>query len=157
MSIQLPHGGNVMNKMKYNPCFMGKMIKYARELRGMTQDDAAEVLNISDSFYKQIEQGKGNPSLANFQAIIEYYNLSADSLLYPGDTDQNSLENQNIRLIKRCNPAEQRLINALITTLLSNNDDSLRNHEEPTLESLYAKAYAEIDYKAFVANKKKSK
>lgn len=146
-----------MNDMKYNPRFMGRMIKYARESKGITQDDAAEVLNISDSFYKQIEQGKGNPSLANFQAIIAYYNLSADSLLYPGDNDQNSLENQNIRLLKRCNPAEQRLINAMITSLLSNNDDSLKKYEEPTLESLYAKAYAEIDHKTSTYAKKDSK
>lgn len=45
-----------MNDMDYNPQLIGRMIKYAREIKGLTQEEAAEELHISDSFYKQIER-----------------------------------------------------------------------------------------------------
>ena len=144
-----------MNDMDYNPQFIGRMIKYAREIKGLTQEEAAEELHISDSFYKQIEQGAGNPSLSNFRTIIEYYNISADSLLFPGDDDSNSVDNQIGRLVKRCNNAEKQFILAMITTMLANNDDALRNHSLPTLEELYAKAYAEIEHRQAAHSKKK--
>ena len=37
--------------MEYDARFMGRMIKYAREAKNLTQDDAAIKLNISESFY----------------------------------------------------------------------------------------------------------
>lgn len=144
-----------MNDMNYNPQFIGRMIKYAREIKGLTQEEAADALHISDSFYKQIEQGVRNPSLSNFRTIIGYYNISSDSLLFSKDDDSNSIDNQIGRLVSRCNNAEKQFILAMITTLLTNNDDSLRNHSLPTLEELYAKAYAEIDYKSSKSSKKK--
>ncbi len=144
-----------MNDMNYNPQFIGRMIKYAREIKGLTQEEAADELHISDSFYKQIEQGVGNPSLANFRTIIGYYNISADSLLFPKDNDANSTDSQIERLVSRCNDSEKQFILAMITALLTNNDDSLRNHTIPTLEELYAKAYAEIDHREAKVSKKK--
>ena len=96
--------------MEYDARFMGRMIKYAREAKNLTQDDAAIKLNISESFYKQIEQGTGNPSLPNYYTILNFYNLSADSLLFPGISDQNSTANQIIRILGRCNDSELRFI-----------------------------------------------
>ena len=133
--------------MEYDARFMGRMIKYAREAKNLTQDDAAIKLNISESFYKQIEQGTGNPSLPTFYSILNFYNLSADSLLFPGVSEPNSTANQIIRILGRCNDSELRFIFAMITALISNNDNSLKDVATPTLEELYAKCLAEFTYK----------
>lgn len=54
-----------MKKINNNECLLkfGEYIKEAREIRGYTQSDIASMLNITQSYYSLIENGKKNVDL----------------------------------------------------------------------------------------------
>lgn len=52
-----------------------------RNEKGLTQDEAAKALGISNKTVSKWENGTSSPDLAMLAALAEYYNVSADALL----------------------------------------------------------------------------
>ena len=56
-------------------------LKNAREDRDISQQEMADLLNITQSNYSKIETGIQEPSLNQLMIIAEYFNLTIDELL----------------------------------------------------------------------------
>ena len=61
---------------------LGKRIRSERMRIGLTQDEFAEKLNISTSYYARIESGIRMPSLELVIQIVELTNYSLDCLIF---------------------------------------------------------------------------
>lgn len=60
---------------------IGKAARKARVSLGMTQEDAAEQINVSVEFYSRIERGTALPSLKTFLRMAVTFGVSTDKLL----------------------------------------------------------------------------
>lgn len=58
-----------------------EILKKERERRGLTQEEAADVIGMSRSGYINIENGKRNPSLRSAFKIADFYNINVRLLL----------------------------------------------------------------------------
>lgn len=56
-------------------------LKNAREDRDISQQEMADLLNITQSNYSKIETGAQEPSLNQLMIIAKYFNLTIDELL----------------------------------------------------------------------------
>ena len=56
-------------------------LKNAREDRDISQQEMADLLNITQSNYSKIETGAQEPSLNQLMIIARYFNLTIDELL----------------------------------------------------------------------------
>lgn len=61
---------------------LGKRIRSERMRIGLTQEEFAEMLNISTSYYARIESGIRMPSLELVIQIVELTNYSLDCLIF---------------------------------------------------------------------------
>ena len=78
--------------MKLN---IGETIKKLRKEREITQEEFAEMLNISTSYYARIESGIRMPSLELVIQIVELTNYSLDCLIFgESKTEKIKLELQ---------------------------------------------------------------
>ena len=94
---------------------IGGKIKEARERAHLTQEELAEMVDISPTHMSVIERGVKTPKLDTFVKIINALHLSADALL------QNGIEHANDSIIAEisvrigCLPLEEqtRILNAI--------------------------------------------
>lgn len=69
---------------------LSQVLKNARKERHLTQDGCAELLNISTSFFKDLERCKSTPSLGGFYNICRTLNISADKCIFSENDDNSS-------------------------------------------------------------------
>ena len=50
---------------------IGERLQAARKLKGLTQEDVADKVGVSRTYYAQIERGERNPSTTVITSIIE--------------------------------------------------------------------------------------
>lgn len=79
---------NLTNLFVYNPqSFLGKnmkigtAMKFLRELKGMTQDEMAEKLNMTPNGYSHIERDLGNPNLPKIEKIAKVFDMTTVEFL----------------------------------------------------------------------------
>lgn len=60
---------------------VGQRIKIAREAKNLTQEDLAEIVDLSPTHMSVIERGVKVPKLDTFVAIANALDVSADALL----------------------------------------------------------------------------
>ena len=105
---------------------LGSKIQVRRRQLGMSQSDAAEVLDLSTSFYSRLERGERVASLETLIKISNCFDLSLDFLLKESLT-QNVSDSQKAELAQACtgkSPSQaERLIKWL--KMLSENIDRL--------------------------------
>ena len=70
--------------------FAGRL-KTLRKAKGMTQEKAAEELNISIEHLGNMERGQGKPSLELLVEIALYFHVSTDYLLLGRELDRDSI------------------------------------------------------------------
>ena len=98
---------------------MGDRIKEARKTRGLTQDQLAEILDVSVEFVGQIERSQRLPSMQIFIKLIEVLNVSADYLLRDSiSTGQLFGDNALGSKIEQLSRKERIALEALIDTYL---------------------------------------
>ena len=71
--------------MKYDMKQIGDRIRQLRMKRGLTQEKAAEALEIDRSFYSRIESGKKGCSVDLFIQLSALYDVSLDYLILGRD------------------------------------------------------------------------
>ncbi|MBD5498854.1 MAG: helix-turn-helix transcriptional regulator [Lachnospiraceae bacterium] len=77
--------------MIFHPKQFGIVLKNARIDKKLTQAELAEILDISLSYLKDLERFRNNPSYEIFERVIRYFNLSADSVIYPNRNSDKTL------------------------------------------------------------------
>lgn len=55
---------------------IGKAMKTLRELKGLTQEEMAEKLNMTTNGYTQIERNVGNPNLPKIEKIAKVFDMT---------------------------------------------------------------------------------
>lgn len=60
---------------------MGAKLRRARKRMRMTQEQAAEQINMSASFLGHVERGSGIPSVETIVRLCKLYKVSADVIL----------------------------------------------------------------------------
>ena len=107
---------------------LGAAIREARKVRGWTQKQAGEQLEISSEFLARVERGKGLPSVPTFARMVNVLNVSADELLGLAGAWANELVQQAgerdspvmkllISRLRGQSPLTLRLVESLIATL----------------------------------------
>lgn len=108
--------------MILHPKQFGIVLKNSRMDNKLTQAELAERLDISLSYLKDLERFRNNPSYEVFEKVIHYFNLSADTVIYPNNHLTDSTYQQIERLLTRCNKDQLNVILATTEALLSMND-----------------------------------
>ena len=97
---------------------MGKRIKRRRKELNITQNQFAEMLQISNNHLATIENGKGHASIELFCKICDTLDVSPDYLLlgqlHPNDVPLN-LQN----MLQLCNDDDLAIIQNLVEFLIS--------------------------------------
>lgn len=114
--------------MTFHPKQFGTVLKNARMDNKLTQAELAERLDISLSYIKDLERFRNNPSYEVFEKVIRYFNLSADTVIYPNRNLADSTYQKIDRLLTRCDDGQLHVILATLEALLSVS-------EKQTLES----------------------
>lgn len=60
---------------------MNQVFKSVRKLRGLTQDEAAELIGVKAQQVGRWERGEYEPDASEIDAMCEAYNVTADQLL----------------------------------------------------------------------------
>ena len=94
---------------------IGSKIKEARERAHLTQEELAEIIDISPTHMSVIERGVKTPKLDTFVKIVKALNLSADALLLDGmDQVNDSIVAELSVILGRLTDEEQnRILNAI--------------------------------------------
>ncbi|WP_233104103.1 helix-turn-helix transcriptional regulator [Haliangium ochraceum] len=107
---------------------IGSAARQARTALGLTQEDAAERLDVSVEFYARIERGNSLPSVPTLARIAAVLGVSADALLGrapfapgasatwmqvapPADTPE---VRRVVRMLRRASPGSVRLVSMLL-------------------------------------------
>lgn len=114
---------------------IGQAARRARKELKLTQEDAAERINVSVEFYARIERGTSLPSILTFVRIVTVLGVSADELIGRGAAMQLSLPDPTrqpapppapqdspeirriVRRLRRARPSAIRLVNLVLREL----------------------------------------
>lgn len=113
--------------MTLHPKQFGTVLKNARMDKKLTQAELAEILDISLPYLKDLERFRNNPSYEVFEKVIHYFNLSADTVIYPNQNLANDNYQKIIRMLTRCDEGQLQVILATTEALLSVSDMSLES------------------------------
>ena len=94
---------------------IGSKIKDARERAHLTQEELAEIIDISPTHMSVIERGVKTPKLDTFVKIVKALNLSADALLLDGMDQVNDsiVAELSVRLGRLTDENQNRILNAI--------------------------------------------
>jgi transcriptional regulator with XRE-family HTH domain len=105
---------------------IGSAAKAARSTRGLTQEDAADLVGVSLEFYGRIERGRTLPSVPTLLRVATALQVSADVLLgldrmpeatrpRPAATSTpDAATRRLLRRLSRARPSTIRLVNLLL-------------------------------------------
>ena len=98
---------------------MGDRIREARKQKALTQEQLAELLDVSVEFVSHIERGSRLPSMQVFIKLIEVLGVSADYILRDSiSTGQLFGDNAIGRKVEQLSRKERIALEALIDTYL---------------------------------------
>lgn len=96
---------------------IGKQIKKARNLMGMTGEELAERCNISTTYLRQLEGGKKTPSIQMLEALCRELRVSPNYLLPGMGTSAEATEQEElIMAVQGMAPEQIRAIASAIKT-----------------------------------------
>jgi transcriptional regulator with XRE-family HTH domain len=109
---------------------IGLAARQARKQLQLTQEDAAERIDVSVEFYARIERGTSLPSILTFARIVSALGVSADALLgrhpafvqagpawTPQQADESPEIRRLVRRLRKANPSALRLVSLLLREL----------------------------------------
>ena len=105
--------------MALHPKQFGMVLKNARMDKKLTQAELAEILDISLSYLKDLERFRNSPSYEVFEKVIRYFNLSADTVIYPNQNRADDTYQKIGRLLTRCDEGQLKVLLATTEALLS--------------------------------------
>ena len=97
--------------MTHGATALGNAIRAARIKKGYTQEQLAELLEITPAHLKHMEGGRRNPSVPLLFQMMELLDFSVDELVFPGRSAGQALHTDG--LTERETEALARLIDAM--------------------------------------------
>lgn len=102
-----------------NANILGNAIRQARIEKHLSQEELAEMVDITPTHMKHIEGGHRKPSVDVLFKIIEVLHLSIDNILF--DNNINSYEYHYAEmLLRNCRPNELKLLIDIIKAIQNN-------------------------------------
>lgn len=101
---------------------IGSTIKYFRKRNGYTQEQLAELVEITPGFLGQIERDETYPNLDNLNRLIHALNIDANYIFNKQsniNSDSELLINEIIIVLKKLSYSEQEYILAMTKKLLT--------------------------------------
>lgn len=81
---------------------LGELMKKARIERRLTQEEAAELIGCHTQYYKNLENGKGMPSIPMYCRIMRALHISSDEYVYPNQNRDNPIYKSLLNLLSQC-------------------------------------------------------
>ncbi len=100
--------------MKNSKQNIGKQIKKYRVLSGMTQNDLAEKIGLTEKQISKIETGVHYPKFENFVKILDVLNIEMKDFDTGLNVQNNILRNSILKIIYRANDIELRHYSILL-------------------------------------------
>lgn len=72
----------------------GKRLKSVREMNDLTQENLAELFDVSLSMVKKLERGENNITIQELKCLHDEYHVSSDFLLFGEVRDESHFEYQ---------------------------------------------------------------
>ena len=101
---------------------LGEQIRYIRNQEHLSQEDLAEICDISASFMGHIERGTRKMSLETFVSIANALHVSTDYLLYSQLPNTDSVITSIIETVKHNNEANYNKYITIIRALAEISD-----------------------------------
>lgn len=105
--------------MNFHPKQFGIVLKNTRIDKKLTQAELAEILDISLSYLKDLERFRNDPSYNVFEKVIRYFNLSADTVIYPNQNQTDDTYQKIEHLLTQCDEKQLKVILATTEALLA--------------------------------------
>lgn len=102
---------------------LGKVIKQARLANGLTYEQLAERVGISERYLYRIENKKQKPSYDMLFKLIRELSIPADLIFYPEQTPEMSELDYLVRSLYQCDPRSLQVVRAVVKTLLDTADN----------------------------------
>lgn len=96
---------------------MGKRIKQRRKELGITQNQFAEMLQISNNHISTIENGRGHASIELFCKICSVLDVTPDYLLV-GQIHPNDIPKNIIDMLHHCTEEDLALVEHMVEYLI---------------------------------------
>ena len=98
---------------------IGKAARAARRVRGLTQEEVAEQLDVSTEFYARMERGAALPSVPTLVRLAPILGASSDALLGLRGARRPAAEKQADspelrRLMRRARTLSPKILKALV-------------------------------------------
>ena len=102
---------------------LGKRLKEARKLNGLTQEKLAEKSGIGTMYLGEIERGEKMPSLKIFIRLLEALNVSADYILRNELTSGKEYVYDEItKKLEALTPKQRKAANDILDAFIRNID-----------------------------------
>ena len=97
---------------------LGDIIKAARQKSGLTIEELANRLDITERYLYRIENQGKKPSFDILYKLIRELGISPDLIFYPERSDQDSKIEDLIRRLYNCDERSLEVIKATATALM---------------------------------------
>ena len=102
---------------------LGDLMKEQRIRLHLTQEKVAELIDCHPQYYKNLENGKGTPSLPLFCKIIRTLNLSADSYITPNNDQTDPDYQEMLQIFNQSDNYQRSVLLATGRALLLNQSE----------------------------------
>lgn len=97
---------------------LGNAIRQARLDRGLTQEELAELADITPTHLKHIESEHRKPSIEVLFQLVHILHFSLDNLFLPDGDEKKKLQNTAGLLLGQCDEKQLRIVIALLNAML---------------------------------------
>ncbi|MBP1736772.1 MAG: helix-turn-helix domain protein [Oscillospiraceae bacterium] len=95
---------------------LGSAIYLARLDKHYSQDELAELVDVTPAHIKHMESGHRMPSIEVLSRLVQVLNLSLDDVFFP-EPKVNAKFRKAMRLLRLCDERELRLVLALLDAM----------------------------------------
>lgn len=105
---------------------LGELIKKTRIDRRLTQEEVAELVGCPPQYYKNLENGKGMPSVPMFRRIMRSLHISSDDYVWSDQNRDNPIYISLINLLSLCDEYKLSVLLSTAEALLA--DSSIKDN-----------------------------
>jgi transcriptional regulator with XRE-family HTH domain len=114
---------------------IGRAFKKARDERGWTRENVAEMLNITATHLKAIENHGAIPSLLVFYKLSTIFMISVDEFFFPERRPKSTLYRQITHLLDDCDEKYLPMLKATLLEVAEIDSRDVYNAETEETES----------------------
>lgn len=104
--------------MKENKYKIGAILRSYRKKNHYTQENLAEIINVTPGFLGQIERDETYPSVDNLTKLIQALDIDANVIFHPehddGEVNHDIIANEFKILFSKLSPNNQELVTMLM-------------------------------------------